>query len=344
MTDIRQRKQDHIDLALQEAHQGQLGDQFDRLRFEPISVPELHLDQIDLRVEFLGRTCCAPIIIGAMTGGCDDGELINRHLAEAAEECQIPMAVGSQRAALELALPQHIRQSAPNAVLLGNLGGTQLAQGGVDLAQAAVDSIDANALIIHLNPLQELAQPNGDQDWRGILRAIEACCLRLDVPLIVKEVGAGIGPTTAQRLIDVGVQWIEVAGRGGTNWASIEMARNPSTRDAQIMQPFADWGVHSIDLLPQLRALDADLKLIGSGGVRHGLDVARCLRLGAKMAALAQPFLAPAMQSSRAVCEKIDILKEQLRRTMLLTGSADLAALACAAIDSTPSQFSGQRT
>ncbi|MDE0841390.1 MAG: type 2 isopentenyl-diphosphate Delta-isomerase [Porticoccaceae bacterium] len=335
MTDIRQRKQDHIDLALQPAHQGQIDGQFDELCFEPIAVPELDYAEIDLNTSFLSYPCSAPIIIGAMTGGCENGETINRHLAEAAEESRIPMALGSQRAALELALSQPIRQWAPTATLLGNLGATQLAQGGVDLAQAAVESIAANALVIHLNPLQELAQPNGDRDWRGILAAIEACCLRLDVPLIVKEVGAGIGPATAQRLTNAGVQWIEVAGRGGTNWASIELARNPSARDAEIMRPFINWGMRSIDLLTQLHALDTNINLIGSGGVRHGLDVARCLRLGAKMVALAQPFLPAAMQSTDAVIDKIDIIKEQLQRTMLLTGSINLRALSSAAIIST---------
>ena len=130
-----------------------------------------------LCVSFLNKYCKSPVIIGAMTGGCDEGEAINRHLAEAAEYCLIPMALGSQRAAIELNLQQNARRWAPNAILLGNLGATQLAKGGLALAQSAIETISANALIVHLNPLQELAQPSGDHNWTGVLRAIEICCV-----------------------------------------------------------------------------------------------------------------------------------------------------------------------
>jgi isopentenyl-diphosphate delta-isomerase len=152
------------------------------------------------------------------------------------------------------------------------------------------------------------------------------------VPVIIKEVGSGIGPTTARKLIDAGVSWIEVAGRGGTSWASIEMARNESAREREIAQPFLNWGMDTAALLPTLKQLDANLKLIGSGGVRHGLDVARCIRLGAKMTALAQPFLGPAMDSTEAVVEKISILTEQLRWAMFLTGSKNLDQLTIATL------------
>ncbi len=332
MTDIRGRKQDHIDLARQPSHQMSMDSEFEHVRFEHIALPELDLQSIDMTCTFLGKYCKSPVIIGAMTGGCDEGEAINRHLAEAAEYCMIPMALGSQRAAIELNLPQNARRWAPNAILLGNLGATQLAKGGLELAQSAIEKISANALIIHLNPLQELAQPSGDHNWTGVLRAIEICCLKLDVPVIVKEVGAGIGPTAARSLVDAGVRHIETAGCGGTNWASIELARNPSLREREIMQPFLNWGMRTFDLLPLLSAISGideaiDLQLIGSGGIRNGLDVARSIRLGASMVAMAQPFLEPAIRSSEDVIEKINIINEQLRRTMFLTGSANLDVL-----------------
>lgn len=327
MTEISQRKADHINLALQAEHQGALSARFDRIQFEHNALPELLVSEVDCSAIFLNQYCSAPLIIGAMTGGCEHGESINRHLAEAAEQAQIPMAVGSQRAALQDGLAQDVRRWAPKAILLGNLGGTQLQQHGVELAQRAVDSIEANAMIIHLNPLQELVQPDGDRDWRGVLAAIEECCATLSVPVIIKEVGSGIGPSSAQRLIDVGVSWIEIAGRGGTSWASIESARIQQTREQQIAAPFIDWGMDTAQLIPQVRSQSSQLGLIASGGLRDGLDIARSLRLGANMSAMAQPFLQPALESTDAVIEKIEIFREQLRWAMFLTGSANLKRL-----------------
>ncbi|EAS48191.1 isopentenyl pyrophosphate isomerase [marine gamma proteobacterium HTCC2207] len=327
MTEISQRKADHINLALQAEHQGALSAGFDRIQFEHNALPELLVSEVDCSAIFLNQYCSAPLIIGAMTGGCEHGESINRHLAEAAEQAQIPMAVGSQRAALQDGLAQDVRRWAPKAILLGNLGGTQLQQHGVELAQRAVDSIEANAMIIHLNPLQELVQPDGDRDWRGVLAAIEECCATLSVPVIIKEVGSGIGPSSAQRLIDVGVSWIEIAGRGGTSWASIESARIQQTREQQIAAPFIDWGMDTAQLIPQVRSQSSQLGLIASGGLRDGLDIARSLRLGANMSAMAQPFLQPALESTDAVIEKIEIFREQLRWAMFLTGSANLKRL-----------------
>ena len=329
---ISDRKADHIALALQNSHQSAQGAGFDRLRFEPNPLPQMALEDIDLSSGFLNQPVAAPFLIGAMTGGCDKGELINRHLAEAAQACQIPMALGSQRAALEQATVQNVRRWASSALLLGNLGATQLQQQGLDLAQRAVDSVEANGLVIHLNPLQELVQPNGDRDWNLVLEAIQNCAAKLEVPVIVKEVGAGIGPGTAKRLLDAGVSWIEVAGRGGTSWASIELERNKSEREREIAAPFIDWGMDTVELLPAVQQACPTLNLIGSGGVRHGLDIARCIRLGAQMTALAQPFLAPALDSTEAVIEKISILQEQLRWAMFLTGSQCLSDLRSAAL------------
>jgi isopentenyl-diphosphate delta-isomerase len=327
MTNISNRKDDHIQLALETRHQSQSGSYFDRLTFEHSGLPELSLDDIDISCHFLGKPLSAPFMIGAMTGGCNNGERINQHLAEAAEQCHIPMALGSQRAALEESLAQNVRRWAPRATILGNLGATQLQQSGLDLAKRAVESVDANALIIHLNPLQELIQPNGDRDWNNVLNAIQTCTSELSVPVIVKEVGSGIGPSTAEKLVGAGVQWIELAGRGGTSWASIELARNNSIKEQQIAAPFVDWGMDTVDLLSQIRSTCADVNMIGSGGVRNGVDIAKCIRLGAQLSALAQPFLAPALESSDAVVETIEILQEQLRWTMFLTASESLMAL-----------------
>jgi isopentenyl-diphosphate delta-isomerase len=327
MTDIGKRKQDHIELALKSEHQSKADSGFDRIRFEHNALPEISLSDINLNCEFLNQDLAAPLMIGAMTGGCDNGDLINRHLGEAAEACSIPMAIGSQRAALENNQPQTIRKYAPKAVLLGNIGATQIQQQGIDLAQRAVEAIEANALIIHLNPLQELVQQGGDRNWKQVLEVIYLCADKLSVPVIVKEVGAGISPSNAKQLEQAGIKWIEVAGRGGTNWASIEYARNQSDFEKQVAAPFVNWGMDTPKLLPAISENCPRLNLIGSGGVRDGLDIARCLRLGASISALAQPFLAPALENTEAVVNKIAILKEQLRWAMFLTGSKDLEAL-----------------
>jgi len=327
MSNISNRKADHIELALNSEHQSQISSGFDTVQFEHNAVPELSLSEINLSCNFLGHNLTSPIMIGAMTGGCDRGDIINRHLAEAAEACGIPMALGSQRAALEQNQQQTIRRYAPFAVLLGNIGATQLAQQGTDLAFKAVDAIQAQALVIHINSLQELVQEGGDRNWKQVLHAILECVDKLSVPVIVKEVGAGIGPESAQKLFTAGIRWIEVAGRGGTNWASIEWARNQSPRERQIAEPFINWGMDTVKLLPSVHRVCPELNLIGSGGVRQGLDIARCIRLGAKLTALAQPFLEPALISTEAVVEKISIFQEQLRWAMFLTGSSDLDAL-----------------
>jgi isopentenyl-diphosphate delta-isomerase len=327
MTDIRTRKADHIELALQPKHQSGRGAGFGRIRFEPNPLPQMSLQEVEINSYFLEIPVAAPFMIGAMTGGCDKGEIINQHLAEAAQACKIPMSLGSQRAALESDLPQNVRRWAPSAVVLGNLGATQLQQHGVDLAKRAVESVEANALVIHLNPLQELIQPNGDRNWNNILETIQHCAEKLNVPVIVKEVGAGMGPNSVKQLMNAGINWIEIAGRGGTNWASIELARNGSDREQEIASPFLDWGMDTVEILPAVHAACPTLSFIGSGGIRNGLDVALCIRLGAKMTALAQPFLAPALISTEAVIEKISVFEEQLRWAMFLTGSRKLSDL-----------------
>lgn len=339
MSEIGKRKADHIELALKPEHQGLANSPFDSICFEHNALPEIALSEITIKGQFLDQQIAAPIMIGAMTGGCDKGDTINRHLAEAAEACGIPMALGSQRAALEQNKPQNVRQFAPSALLLGNIGATQLQQHGTDFAQKAVDAIQANALVIHINPLQELVQQGGDRDWKQVLQSIYHCSDNLSVPVIIKEVGAGIGPSCAKKLVDGGIQWVEIAGRGGTNWASIELARNSISKERQIAQPFINWGMDTVALLPAINSACPKLNLIGSGGVRHGLDVARCIRLGATVSALAQPFLAPAMESTEAVIEKVNVLKEQLRWAMFLTGSSNLENLRKAPLQTKKSCF-----
>lgn len=327
---IVRRKDEHLDLAL--AQQGRSAPSgFDAVRFEPCALPELDLDTIDTTARFLGRTLPSPFLVSSMTGGPARGETINRNLAVACEALGAPLAVGSQRVALENAASAGLRQlrrHAPTTLLLANFGAAQLVRGyGVDQARRAVEMIGGDAVFVHLNPLQEAVQSGGDTDWRGVLAAIGALVRDAGVPVLVKEVGFGLSAAVARRLAEVGVTVMDVAGAGGTDWAAIETARADELADRDVGAPFAAWGLSTAQALVEVRAACPDLTLIGSGGVRHGLDAARALRLGADMVGQAGPVLRAAMTSAEAVLDHFAIMRRQLQIACFCTGSADLAAL-----------------
>ena len=216
--------------------------------------------------------------------------------------------------------------------LIGNLGGVQLAaSGGIDLARRAVADIGADAIFIHLNPLQEAVQPEGETDWRGVLGAIETVVGVLEVPVMVKEVGAGIGPDVAQRLFDAGVHAVDIAGLGGTNWTRIEAARR---EDAALFEPFLDWGLPTVDALRAVRTACPNARLIASGGVENGLDAAKALWLGAALVSMAGPVLRALTGDGRgapdgaAAVHVIERWKSQLRLALFLTGAPDLPSFA----------------
>lgn len=330
----RIRKDEHLDLVLAqaEARRSRGGAGFDRIALEHCALPEIDVDEVDLSCEFLGRRLAAPLLISAMTGGPARAEAINRHLAEAAEALRIAFAVGSQRVAIEGGgnggIERQLRALAPSVPLLANLGGAQLAAGwGVDEARRALDMIEADALVIHLNPLQEALQPEGDRRWRGVLAGIEALAKGLPVPVVVKEVGAGISARVARRLVNAGVSVIDVAGYGGTNWAAVEAARSSDPVARQVAEGFANWGLPTTVALEAVRKACPDATVVASGGIRDGIDVAKAIRLGADMVGQAGPNLVAALQSTDAVVETIGGVIGQLRIACFCTGSADLAAL-----------------
>mgnify|MGYP001473865117 CR=1 FL=1 len=292
------RKDAHIALALEPLAIAAIDAGFDAIRLDHCAAPECDLEAIDLRTEFLGFQLSAPLFVGAMTGGTARATSINHALAETAEAAGIGLAIGSQRASLESGASQaDLRAIAPSIPLIGNLGGIQLAQAdGIDLARRAVDDLRADAIAIHLNPLQEAIQPEGERDWRYVMPAIEKAVASLPCKVIVKEVGTGIGVEVARRLFDAGVWAVDVAGLGGTNWARIEAARRA---DPDMFAPFLDWGMPTVTCLREISEVMPEKMLLASGGIRHGLDAAKAIWLGASAVSLAGPVMVP-MDETRA--------------------------------------------
>jgi len=331
--ELIQRKNDHLDIVLNPARAlSNISTGFEHWRFEHCALPELDFDSIDLSRPLFGRTLRAPILISSMTGGARRAQDINLHLATAAQRLGLAMGVGSQRVALEsevnFGLDSRLREIAPDVPLLANLGAAQMTGNkGLDYARRAVEMIDADALIVHLNPLQEALQPGGDRDWRGILAALELLVKQVDAPVVVKEVGAGISPKVAKQLADIGVAMIDVAGAGGTSWAAVEgeRARNPQQR--AVAMAFADWGIPTAEALCGIRKALPEMPLIASGGIRDGIDIAKALALGADFIGLAAAILPSANLSAEAVIDVFNILIQQLKTACFCTGSANLGAL-----------------
>lgn len=326
------RKNEHLDIVLSGRGSaiGRTG--FDEIAFEHVALPELHMDDIDISTTFLGKRISGPFLVSSMTGGPSRAAAINLNLAEACHVLNLPLAIGSQRVAIEgrdnAGLGEELRRIAPNIPLLANFGAAQLNLGfGLAEAERAVDMIGADALIIHLNPLQEAVQPEGNRDWRSLLGRIEALARSLSVPIIAKEVGAGISGGLSRRLVDAGVAVIDVAGAGGTSWALVEAERAQSQEQAAIARAFADWGLPTARAIMDVRRACPDICLIGSGGIRNGIDAAKAIRLGADLVGQAAGVLDAATQSEEAVVRHFTVLLAQLRIACFCTGSGDLKEL-----------------
>ncbi len=335
--EINQRKADHIRINLEEdVSFPSLTTGLERYRFMHQALPELDFDAVDAGVTLFGRRLRAPILVSSMTGGTEQAQAINRALALAAQERRLAMGVGSQRAGIEQADSAgsfRVRDLAPDVLLLANLGAVQLNYGyGVDECRRAVEMIEADALILHLNPLQEVVQAGGDLNWRGLLARIEQVCRNVGVPVVAKEVGWGISAQAARQLIEAGVQAIDVAGAGGTSWSQVEMHRAPTERLRRLAGAFADWGIPTAESLVMVRAVREamqrpDVTLFASGGIRNGQEIAKCAALGAELVGLASPFLKKAVQGPEAVVEEMEILETELRIAMFCSGAGCIAAL-----------------
>lgn len=329
---LTDRKNEHLDVVLSGRGASQARTGFEDITFMHAALPELDLDSVEITTSFLGKQINAPLLVSSMTGGPARAAQINENLAIACQELGVALAVGSQRVAIEnqhvSGLGAELRRHAPDIPLLANFGAAQLNLGfGIDEARRAVEMIGADGLIIHLNPLQEAVQPEGNRDWRGLLGRIESLARDLGLPIVIKEVGSGIAGATARRLVDAGVSVIDVAGAGGTSWAAVEAERAKTPEQAAIARAFVDWGIPTATAIAAVRAACPDVTIIGSGGIRNGLDAAKAIRLGADMVGQAAGILDAATHSAEAVISQLSITAAQLRIACFCTGSKDLAAL-----------------
>lgn len=328
---LSSRKSDHIRINLDEDVSSSLTTGLERYRFTHQALPELDLERVDLAQTLFGRQVRAPIIISSMTGGTDEAGRVNRVLAEAAQQAGVVMGVGSQRAALEhpdLAHTFRVRSYAPDIVLLANLGAIQLNYDyTVDHCRRAVDMIEADALILHLNALQEAVQPEGETRFTGLLERIEMVCRKLEVPVVVKEVGWGISEKAARMLLSAGVAAIDVAGAGGTSWSQVEKYRIVDESLARVAAAFRGWGIPTADSICMVRAAAPQALIFASGGLRSGVDIAKCIALGASLGGMAGPFLKAAVRSLAETVQTLNEIERELRICMFAAGAANLVQL-----------------
>lgn len=328
---IDQRKADHIKINLEQDVRSALTTGLEKYHFIHEALPELDLNRIDTTLNLFGKTLNSPTLVSSMTGGTDEAETINLRLAEAAQECGVAMGVGSQRAAIEhpeQARTFQVRRAAPDILLFANLGAVQFNYGyGVDECRKAVDMIQANALYLHLNPLQEAVQDAGDTNWVGIAKKIEEVCKKLEVPVIAKEVGWGISEKTAKLLANCGVQAIDVAGAGGTSWSQVEMHRAPDEFTRQLAATFVGWGIPTSDSILNVKKAVPEMTIFASGGLKDGLDIAKCIALGATLGGMAGNFLKAAAVSTEKAVEMMRLTKRQIDVTMFAAGIGTLEEL-----------------
>jgi len=322
------RKSEHIRICLEKKAQAKtVTAGFEDVKFVHRALPEINCEDINLSTSFLKKTFAAPLIVGAMTGGTEEAVEINRNIAMAVERLGLGMGLGSQRAAIEnFTLEKTFsvaRKAAPNAFLVANIGGVQLVHGyGVQEVRKIVEMIDADAVAIHLNALQEAVQPEGQTSFKGVLAKIGEVAGKIDQPVIVKETGAGISAEDAEALKNVGVAAIDVGGVGGTSFAAVEYYRGEKV----LGEVFWDWGIPTAVSVVEV-VQSTKLPVIASGGVRTGLDIAKALTLGANLASITQPVLEAAVKCSEDTERLLLGLINELRNVLFLVGAKNVAGL-----------------
>jgi len=327
-THISTRKADHLDLCTD----GDVGFRNKTHLFEDVglvhdALPELAVDEIDLHTVFAGKRLRAPLVIAAMTGGVDRAERINRDLASVAEELGIGFAFGSQRPLLTKGIRAgyEVRDVAPNALVLGNIGVVQAAETETARLAELVDTCGADALVVHLNPAMEVVQPEGDDDFRGGLDTIARLVEELPCPVVVKETGCGLSRSVGERVRSVGVEWVDTSGAGGTSWVAVEANRAEGDQKA-LGEAFWDWGIPTAASVVQLNGLG--LGICATGGVRNGVEIARAIAIGAACGGIARPFLQAHARGGRAEVRQVaERIIAEIRIATLLSGSRTLAEL-----------------
>lgn len=329
------RKDDHIRINLEKDVQFRgLTTGLERYRFRHTALPELNLADVSIATRLFNKTLAAPILISSMTGGTDRARDINRTLAEAAQATGIAMGLGSMRAALQRPDTAHtfqVRDIAPDILLFANLGAVQFNYGyGLDQCRRAVEVAQADALILHFNAVQEAVQPEGDTNFAGLLGKVEAVCKALSadgIPVIAKEVGWGFSKDDCQRLAEAGISAIDVAGSGGTSWSQVEMYRSENEHQARVAAAFVSWGTPTSEAIRNAREAAPDLPTLASGGLRDGIDIAKCLALGATVGGMAGPFLKAADKSVEEVIQTINEVAREIRIVLFATGRKDISEL-----------------
>ena len=333
-TSTPRRKDQHISICLQKDVTFRKTNGFERYDLVHQALPELSLSDIDISTTFLGRRFRLPFFIEALTGGSQKAGKINRNLARAANQLGIGMGLGSQRAMLEhpaLTNTYKVRKFAQGILLLGNIGATQLAGMKIEAIKTMIAAIDADGLAIHLNAAQEICQPEGDTDWRDVLANIERVCAQTPFPVVVKETGCGVDGQTARHLASAGVDAIDIAGAGGTSFIKVESYRgNPPDR------MLGEWGIPTAEALKQCRRF-VTIPLVASGGIRNGIECAKCIAMGASLVGFALPLLQAAHRSHHDVIHFLTARAEELKKAMFLIGAKDIAALRQATVASLPS-------
>lgn len=329
---IQNRKKEHVDLSINQDVSYKKSTGFDQYDFIHNALPEINSNEVKISASFLGRQFSFPLFISSMTGGYSEAGAVNTIIAEFCENEDLPFGVGSQRVMLEDPSQEEsfsvVRSRAPSAFISANIGGAQLLEGFSDSKLGhLIDSIQADAVIVHLNPLQELMQPEGDRNFKGIEKGIEKIVKRAPCPVIVKETGAGISKNVAKRLLDIGVSVIDVAGAGGTSWSKVENLRSNQTAP---LHEFDDWGLPTVDCIQQVETLreDYSFELIASGGIRSSFDIVKSMALGADFTASAQPVIKAIMNGGY---EELEVLyanwQKQARYILTLIGCSSFEDL-----------------
>lgn len=324
------RKDSHLS-CLSSGKRDETSSGLEKIRFEHNALPEIDFDSVDTSIKFLGRNLDFPMVISPITGGSHKSEKINIGLAEIANDFNIGLAVGSQRVMLEdisFASSFKVRNYAPRILVFANLGAVQLNYGySLEECKRIVDVIDADALMLHLNPLQEVFQPEGNVNFSNLLSKIEKVCSGLDVPVIIREVGYGISASVARRLYNAGVRIVDVAGSGSISWTEVESSRSDDIVMKRAAESFHNWGNSTAECIKAIAAEVQKMKIIASGGIKTGVDMAKAIALGADICGNASDFLARILKS-RSECENfIETLKIELKTTMFCVGCKNLQEL-----------------